>query len=136
VARGTALLQRMEAIAPDWKAPFDVRDLGEQRFDALTDALAREPCPLLDAEGSCLVYQSRPLVCRMIGLPMLTAQGEVIENACPIQDQFPAYAALDPQLFDLEALEVLEAAWLEEAAEVLAVDPEFETTIAAVVAHL
>ncbi len=132
--RATVLLGRMETIAPDWASPWDVRTLGEEGFDALSNALADVPCPLLDEEGRCRVYQSRPLVCRLIGLPMLTSQGEVIENACPIQDQFPAYAALDPQLFDLEALELLEAACVEEAAAAMGVDAEFETTIAAVVA--
>jgi Fe-S-cluster containining protein len=134
-SRAEELLELMQEVEPGWRAPYDVRDLGEERFDALTDALATEPCPLLDAAGRCSVYDHRPLVCRLIGLPMVTAEGNVLENACPIQDDFPAYAALDPQLFDLESLEAVEQSCLGTAAGSLAAEPAFETVIAAVAAQ-
>lgn len=137
-ARGRALLTRMQVLAPGWSAPFDIQSLGEEQFDALGETLAAEPCPLLDQEGRCRVYAYRPLVCRMIGLPLLTADGDVLENACPIQDQFPAYAALDPVPFDLDYLEDRESRCQEEAALALFGDAGqsgYETTIAAVVAR-
>lgn len=135
--RGERLLERMRAVAPSWGPPWDVGSLGDSAFDRVVEALADEPCPLLDAEGRCLVYAHRPLVCRMIGLPMLTPGGEILENACPIQDQFPAYAALDPVPFDLEALEAAETIALAAAARALWGSAEArarETTIAAVAA--
>jgi len=137
VARGRALLGRMREMVPEWAAPFDIQAIGDERFDALSDALAAEPCPLLDAEGRCLVYAYRPLVCRMIGLPMLTPSGDTLDNACPIQDHFPAYAALDPVPFDLDALEDRESRSQKAAALTLFGDARhagYETTIAAVVA--
>jgi hypothetical protein len=73
----------------------------------------------------------------MMGLPMMTAEGLVLENACPIQEQFPGYATLDPALFDFESLEAAEVASLEEAAAAWFDSPlhaGFETTIAAVAA--
>ena len=135
--RALGILELMREIEPEWGAPYDVRTLGEDRFDALTDSLAAEPCPLLDEAGRCQVYAHRPLVCRLIGLPMVTAEGNVLENACPIQDDFPAYAAMDPQLFDLESLEGVEQSCLGTAAGALTGDRHdagFETVIAAVVA--
>ncbi len=137
-ARGQALLRRMQVLAPSWRTPFDIASLGDEQFDVLSEALAAEPCPLLSHDGRCLVYDYRPLVCRMIGLPLLTADGDVLENACPIQDQFPAYAALDPVPFDLDYLEDREDQCRQAAALVLFKDPGrsgFETTIAAVVAR-
>jgi Fe-S-cluster containining protein len=128
--RGQALLDRMHALEPGWGPPYDVRAMDEERFDRLTEALAEVPCPLLDEGGACLVYAYRPMVCRLIGLPMMTAEGELLENACPIQDEFPAYASLDPQLFDLGALNDTEAELLDSLGD----DPGFETIIAAVVA--
>jgi hypothetical protein len=80
-----------------------------------------------------MVYDSRPMVCRWMGLGTVTREGEIIANACPIQDQFPAYAALPPQPFDLGAFGDLEAPCLEDAAESLLGSPEladYETTIA------
>jgi Fe-S-cluster containining protein len=135
--RATALLARIRELAPEWGPPYDIADLGEERFDRIVETLADAPCPLLDERGACLVYQSRPLVCRLIGLPMMTAEGEILENACPIQEQFPAYALLDPQLFDFGALQDAEAGFNEEAAEALFGSRSragFETTIAAVAA--
>jgi Fe-S-cluster containining protein len=35
------------------------------------------PCPLLDAAGRCLLYDYRPLTCRLYGLPQVDLSGEV-----------------------------------------------------------
>jgi Fe-S-cluster containining protein len=135
--RGEQLLTRMREQAPAWAPPWDLADLGEERFDDIVESLAEMPCPLLDDQGACRLYPWRPLVCRLIGLPMMTAEGEILENACPIQEQFPDYALLDPQLFDLGALQDQETPCVEEAAVELfgsRARAGFETTIAAVVA--
>jgi Fe-S-cluster containining protein len=133
IRRAEALLEKMRALEPGWTPPYAVDSLGEERFDRLTEALAAEPCPLLDDAGRCRIYADRPLVCRMIGLGMRTPAGRVIENACPIQDRFPGYAALAPVPFELEAFEDVEAECLRGAAERRFGDAErhgFETTIA------
>jgi Fe-S-cluster containining protein len=136
--RAERLLARMREQAPAWGPPWDLAELGEERFDGIVESLAEEPCPLLDDQGACRIYPWRPLVCRLIGLPMMTAEGEILENACPIQEQFPDYALLDPQLFDLGALQDAEIRANEEAAAALfgtADRASFETTIAAVAAE-
>lgn len=130
VARADAALARQRAVAPAWTAPWDARDLGDEAFDALGDALADAPCPMLDDDGRCAIYEDRPLVCRLIGLPLRTAEGELLENACPILDDFPAYAALQPRLFDLVGFEEREAPLRVAAGTVLGVDEGFETTVA------
>jgi Fe-S-cluster containining protein len=137
VARAKALLDRMRAAEPGWEAPYEVAAIGEDRFDRLSEALAGEPCPLLDEAGRCRIYADRPLVCRLIGLGMVTAAGRTIENACPIQDHFPGYAGLPPVWFELEEFEEREMRCLLAAAERRFGDAgrwSFETTIAATVA--
>ncbi len=127
-----AKLQKME---PGWSGT-SLDGISEGRFDELAEALAEEPCPLLSEDGACLVYQDRPLICRMIGLGMVTPAGRVIENACPIAEEFPDYLVLPPQPFDLDTLEDLEVACLEAASVELFGTPThsgFETTIAAVI---
>jgi Fe-S-cluster containining protein len=136
VRRGAALLDRMRTMEPRWSVPYDIAALGDERFDRLSDALAAEPCPLLDDTGQCRIYADRPLVCRMIGLSMISASGRVIENACPIQHRFPGYAELPPEPFGLEEFEEEEVKCLREAAARRFGDPgrwHFETTIAAAV---
>ena len=139
VRRARGLLARMLELEPDWPAPYVVDALGEERFDRLVEALASEPCPLLDDAGRCRIYHDRPLVCRMIGLGMRTPAGRVIENACPIQEAFPDYAGLPPVPFALETFEEEELRCLRAAAGARLGDPErldAETTIAALVAGL
>lgn len=134
--RADALLERMRSLEPGWGPPYEIAALGEDRFDRLTEALATEPCPLLDEAGRCRIYADRPLVCRMTGLGMRSPAGRVIENHCPIQDRFPGYASLPPVPFALEAFEEIEAACLGAAARRRFGDAgrgEFETTIAAAV---
>jgi Fe-S-cluster containining protein len=126
--RGELLLTRMRELAPAWGSPWDVGVLGEEEFDRVAEALADEPCPLLGDDGRCRVYAHRPLVCRLIGVPMLTDLGETLENACPIQEQFPGYPELAGVPFDYAAF----------AAEEMAILAEMdgpETTIAAIAAE-
>jgi Fe-S-cluster containining protein len=137
--RAKALVAQMEALEPGWAAPHAIADLGEERFDRLSESLAEEPCPLLDSDGRCRIYADRPLVCRLIGLGMHTSAGGLIENACPIQDRFPAYAELAPVRFDLESFEEVERACLVQAAGRRFGRPdrwEFESTVAALIADL
>jgi len=131
--RARAQVSRMAAAEPSFQFPWDVSRLGEARFDALVEALADAPCSALGGSGECLIYQSRPMVCRMMGLGMRTRSGAVLENACPIQGDFPAFRDLPPQEFDLEAWETEETTALRLAAGELFADEaytEYETTIA------
>jgi Fe-S-cluster containining protein len=124
---------RMARSEPDFAFPWDVSCMAESRFDALVHAQAGEPCPALDFGGRCLIYQWRPMVCRMMGLGMRTGSGSPLENGCPIRDDFPAYRDLPLQEFDLERWEQEERGALEAAGSELfpaAPNPEFETTVA------
>ncbi len=128
--RAARQLSAMRAEAPGWGPPWDVRALGDERFDALSEARAAEPCPLLDDAGRCRAYADRPMVCRLIGLGLQLPDGQVLENCCPIQGEHPAYAALPPAPFDLPAFEAEEARAHGSAAMRLGLDPGFETTVA------
>lgn len=124
---------RMARAEPGFEYPWDVSRMAESRFDALVEAHAGEACPALDSDGGCLIYQRRPMICRMMGLGMRTASGAGLANGCPIQDDFPAYRELPLQEFDLESWEVEERSALDAAGRELfpdAPNSEFETTIA------
>jgi Fe-S-cluster containining protein len=126
-------VEAMRRLAPGWSAPFDLAVVGDPEFDRIGDRLAELPCPCLDDGGRCLIYSRRPMVCRMIGLGMTTESRYLIENACPIQDRYPEYAALPPRPFPLEAAEPVEDEAAAEAAEFLFGErarADYETTIA------
>lgn len=124
---------RMARSEPGFEFPWDVSRMEESRFDALVNAQAGEPCPALDSGGRCLIYERRPMICRMMGLGMRTASGAELPNGCPIRDDFPAYRDLPLQEFDLERWELEERPALEAAGKELFPEtpsPGFETTIA------
>jgi Fe-S-cluster containining protein len=137
VRRGAAAqLARMTALEPDWAAPYDIATIGDARFDRISDTLADLPCPLLDELGACRIYPDRPMICRLMGLGLVSEVGDVIENGCPIQDRFPPYAALGPEPFPLDTWEMAEAEAKSAAAERLFGDAafsEYETAIAAAI---
>ena len=135
VERARSQLAAMQAIEPQWAAPFDIGAIGEARFDRVSDELAELPCPMLDQAGACLIYHDRPMICRLMGLGLVTERGDVIENGCPIQERFPAYERLEPQPFPLEAWESDEDEARADAAIRLgdAGLLDYETTIAAAV---
>jgi Fe-S-cluster containining protein len=115
-ARAALQLRRYTELLPQWKAPYEVDALDERAFDALTEQLANAPCPALADDGSCVIHAHRPATCRLTGLGLLTRAGDVLENFCPIQSQFPAYATLPPTAFDLQAFETEAARFDAEAA--------------------
>jgi Fe-S-cluster containining protein len=104
-SRAIAQVGRYAEVAPGWGAPWNVEAIGDDTFDQVSDALADEPCPALNEDGICLIYESRPATCRMTGLGMTTMQGDVLENVCPILDTSAAFAELRPTLFDLSGFE-------------------------------
>jgi len=90
---------------PGWGPPWDVDTLPEPVFDALSEALAAAPCPALDPDGGCAIYDHRPATCRMTGLAMDAGVAGRLDNECPVQGEFPDYAALSPTPFDLIGFE-------------------------------
>jgi Fe-S-cluster containining protein len=138
-SKAVDLAVKMKAVAPDWDFEHGLEGIDEEKFDQVCEVLAAEPCPLLEGERNCRIYADRPIICRMMGLGVITPAGRVIENSCPIQNRFPSYSALPPQPLALEALEELETACLESASLELFGTPErahFETTIAVLLANL
>ncbi len=131
--RAESQIAAMRRIEPGLITPWDITALGEERFDALVEAFEEQPCPALDSAGACRVYQHRPMICRLMGLGLETPDGQVIENACPIQGDYPEYESLPPQRFDLEDWEGAEADALIHAAGILFGDrgrSGYETTVA------
>jgi Fe-S-cluster containining protein len=125
-ARASEQLMRYRELIEGWGPPWDVDGVSEDAFDALADAMRDVPCPALGEEGGCLIYAHRPATCRMTGLAMVSRGGDVLENVCPIQGDFPEYAALAPTPFDLYRFELLA-----EEAELRASDAGWVTTTVA-----
>jgi Fe-S-cluster containining protein len=61
---------------------WDDRDI-----DALVEQFASVPCPALHSDGSCKVYEVRPLTCRLMGIPV--EEPGTVQGACEVQTSVP-----------------------------------------------
>jgi len=63
--------QRAASIMTSTSHP-NLRDLDDQEKAEFLGTTEEVACPNLDEKGLCLVYESRPLICRTFGLPIRT----------------------------------------------------------------
>jgi len=70
-------LAGMQRLWPDFAPPFILNYRPEEEWELLMPEDDETPCPLLGADGRCLVYGFRPMTCRLHGLPLVDLTGEV-----------------------------------------------------------
>ncbi|OQY21608.1 MAG: zinc/iron-chelating domain-containing protein [Desulfobacteraceae bacterium 4572_35.2] len=76
LARVDVRLQQLQWRWPDFHPPFILNHLShDQWLNMPEDDLT--PCPLLDEDGRCLVYDYRPLTCRLHGIPLVDISSRV-----------------------------------------------------------
>jgi len=78
-ARATARITTWQRQWPDFTAPYILNLMPDERWTEMPEDDAT-PCPLLGADGLCLVYAERPLICRQHGLPLIDTSGEIIDE--------------------------------------------------------
>jgi Fe-S-cluster containining protein len=67
--------RELQAMWPEFQPPYILNRLPHNDWsDMPEDDLT--PCPLLADDGCCLVYDNRPLTCRLHGLPNIDCSGE------------------------------------------------------------
>jgi len=59
----------------------------DQAIDRLVTEFHDQPCPALEADGRCGIYDHRPLVCRSMGIP--TEDCGLTHGACEVQTFIP-----------------------------------------------
>ena len=59
----------------------------DDEMDRLTTRFDSLPCPALESDGRCGLYEFRPLVCRSMGIP--SDDGLMVVGACAVQTSVP-----------------------------------------------
>ena len=77
----------MEAAFPQLTHRDLLDNWSDQEIDRLVTAFHHHPCPALEPDGRCGVYQHRPLVCRSMGIP--TEDRGLAHGACEVQTFIP-----------------------------------------------
>ena len=70
----------LRSFWPDFSHPYILNYRSEQEWKALMPDDDETPCVLLDESGRCLVYEYRPMTCRLHGLPLISLAGEVLHD--------------------------------------------------------
>lgn len=80
LAQVTDRVQQLQRQWPDFHSPYILNRLPHLQWQEMPeDDLT--PCPLLDADGLCMVYQYRPLTCRLHGIPHIDIGGELFSDS-------------------------------------------------------
>lgn len=58
-------------LAPELPPPYFLDALGEEGIDRIVEAAGSPGCPFLGNGDRCLIYEYRPLACRLEGVPMV-----------------------------------------------------------------
>lgn len=69
-------LELLSGVNPDFVEPWLLNGIPEDEWDALMPEEDEIPCLLLSETGGCLVYDYRPMTCRLNGIPLIDVSGE------------------------------------------------------------
>ena len=78
---------KMEAAFPQLTHTELLDNWSDQEIDRLVTEFHNQPCPALETDGRCGVYDHRPLVCRSMGIP--TEDRGLTHGACEVQTFIP-----------------------------------------------
>lgn len=86
----------IQALWPEFEQPFILNSHSEDEIEELMASDNDTPCLLLDENGLCLLYEYRPMTCRLHGLPLVDICGEVMESEwCTLN-----FTGIDPLQLD------------------------------------
>ena len=76
IAAANKRLKPMTSQFPAFVEPWVLNVIPEPEWDALMPEEDETPCLLLSESGECLVYENRPMTCRLNGIPLIDFSGE------------------------------------------------------------
>jgi Fe-S-cluster containining protein len=76
VKSATSRLDGLSGLNPSFVEPWILNGIPEDDWDALMPEEDETPCLLLSENGGCLVYEHRPMTCRLNGIPLIDDSGE------------------------------------------------------------
>ena len=86
---GALLREGLATLPPETRAQIQARAEGY-----VPDQ--RQPCPVLDGQGQCQLYDHRPRICRKYGIPLWHPDRPNEVRCCPLN--FREQADIDPTL--------------------------------------
>ncbi len=100
----------LTAAAPQLNTNRFIDQWAEEDIDQVSERFETWPCPALELDGTCGLYEFRPLVCRSMGVPQ--DDGIRVRGACAVQTAVPlirvskAFREEENHLAGMEAEEI------------------------------
>lgn len=69
-------LEQLSRVNAEFTEPWLLNGIPEVDWDALMPEEDETPCLLLSENGGCMVYEYRPMTCRLNGIPLIDVSGE------------------------------------------------------------
>jgi len=73
-------LQLMRGEWPEFDQPYLLNYRPEEEWEPLMPEEDETPCVLVGEDGRCLVYENRPMTCRLHGIPLVDSGGELMHD--------------------------------------------------------
>jgi Fe-S-cluster containining protein len=102
----------LTAVAPELITNQYIDQWPDRESDRLIEQFCALPCPALEQDGRCGLYQFRPLACRSMGIP--SDDGVLVTGACAIQTSVPLIRPSNIIREEENHLVLMEAVRLEE----------------------
>lgn len=77
----------LTVAAPKLSTNRFIDQWSEEDIDRVIERFEAWPCPALEPDGTCGLYEFRPLVCRSMGVPQ--DDGVCVSGACAVQTAVP-----------------------------------------------
>lgn len=91
-------LAAIMAVWPDFVPPYTINHRPDEEWPEIMPEDDETPCVLLDDHGQCLLYQYRPMTCRLHGIPLIDVDGQVMDaDGCSLNPALEDVVSL-PQL--------------------------------------
>ena len=74
----TQSINGIRTLWPDFDQPYLFNCYPEEQWELVMPEEDESPCPLLGSDGACMVYDHRPMTCRLNGIPLVDSSGEVL----------------------------------------------------------
>lgn len=81
--KAVALHASIRESAPQESTPT-LFNPDDPRIDNIVDGAGSPPCPFLATDGRCLIYEHRPMACRLEGVPMVDVRDGLFGDWCEL----------------------------------------------------
>jgi Fe-S-cluster containining protein len=86
-------LSDLTQIRPEFTTPWIINRIPEEQWHEIMPEDDGTPCVFLSNQGTCLIYDFRPMTCRLNGIPLIDVSGEgMSEEWCTLN-----FVGIDPE---------------------------------------